>query len=262
MQSDNSFQFSGGTWGAAVAFAMHAAQEIDADNVSVVYGEFGPIATGAEYAETTLRSLGVSTVQTVPFPIISTDLGSPMQAAWSSRPDAIIVLAADTGCKAAFDAAQTIGIEATLYFVGACASPNITESIDPEVLEGTWFNVEGPVDRSSPDADFQLYEGVLRAYAPDLDPVGAATVSARSVVNLWAQLLDLGPDGIEPGAIADAFRAARDVPSFMGHPYTCDGKQFGELTATCAPQQILVTVEDGVITQSGDWIDVGAGYPG
>lgn len=262
MQSDNSFQFSGGTWGAAVAFAYHAAEVTEAESVSVVYGEFGSIATGAEYAEETLRSLGVDDVTTVPYPIVSTDLSSPMQAAWASEPDAMIVLAADAGCNAAFDAAHTIGVDATLYFVGACASPSIVDQVDVEVLEGTWFNVEGPVDRQNPSPDFIFYDSVLAAAAPELAPASAATVSARSVMNLWAKLSELGADNITPDAITEAFRTAVDEPSFTGHPYTCDGKQFGTLTAACSPQQIMVHVHNGVLTQSGDWIDVGAIHPG
>jgi hypothetical protein len=43
----------------------------------------------------------------------------------------------------------------------------------------------------------------------------------------------------------------------MGHSYTCDGRQFGTLTAFCSPQQILVELSDGELTQLGDWIDVG-----
>ena len=102
----------------------------------------------------------------------------------------------------------------------------------------------------------------LPAYAPDLNPVGAATVSARSIMNLYVVLRSLGADGIAPGAIQDELRKAKDDSSFMGHAYTCDGEQLADLTATCAPQQILITMDDGELSQIGDWIDVRAAYPG
>jgi branched-chain amino acid transport system substrate-binding protein len=198
----------------------------------------------------------------VPFPIVATDLATPMQAAWSGEPDAIFVLAADTGCGAAFNAVRTIGITATMYYVGACASPTITEAAGPDVTNGAIFNVEGPVQPDDPDADTALYNSVMATYAPDLNPVGAATVSARSIMNLYVVLRSLGADGITPGAIQDELRAAKDESSFMGHEYTCDGEQLADLTATCAPQQILITMDDGDLSQIGDWIDVRAAYPG
>ena len=55
-----------------------------------------------------------------------------------------------------------------------------------------------------------------------------------------------------------ALRAKRDAPSFMGHPYTCDGKQFPGLPAACSPQQVIVQMKDGALDQVGGWIDVGA----
>ena len=260
MKSANSFQWSGGTWGATVAFAQHAASE-GAKKVAIVYGDFGSIAEGARFGEQTLAADGVA-VQMVPFPIVATDLATPMQAAWSGEPDAIFVLAADTGCGAAYNAVRTIGITATMYYVGACAAPNITEAAGPEVVDGAIFNVEGPVQPDDPDPDVALYNSVMATYAPDLNPVGAATVSARSMMNLYVVLRSLGADGITSAAITDELRASSEASSFMGHPYTCDGEQLADLTATCAPQQILITSEDGELSQIGGWIDVRAAYPG
>ena len=260
MKSANSSQWSGGTWGATVAFAQHAASE-GAKRVAIVYGDFGSIAEGAKFGQTTLEASGVE-VQMVPFPVVATDLASPMQAAWSGKPDAIFVLAADTGCGAAFNAVKTIGITATMYYVGACAAPTITEAAGPDVTNGAIFNVEGPVNPDDPDPDTSLYNSVMATYVPDLNPVGAATVSARSIMNLYVVLRGLGADGITPAAIQDALHETKEAPSFMGHPYTCNGEQLADLTATCAPQQILITMEDGELSQIGDWIDVRAAYPG
>ena len=58
----------------------------------------------------------------------------PSNLAWSGQPDAIFVLAADTGCGAAYNAVRTIGITATMYYVGACAAPNITDAAGPDVV--------------------------------------------------------------------------------------------------------------------------------
>jgi len=255
MTSPNSFQWSGGTWAAAVAFADWASRELGAESVSIVYGEFGSIADAAADGQAVLEARGVRT-QLVPHPIIATDLTSPLTAAMASNPDAIVVLTADTGCKAAFDAVRVLAIEVPMFYTGACAAPNIVASVPGETTEGAYFNVEGAVSTSDPDPDFALYEAVLRAYSDGLNPVGAATVSFRSFINLYVLLASL--ESIDPTSVTDALRAQRNATSFMGHPYTCDGKQFEDLPSACSPQQILIQLQDGEVVQISDWIDVGA----
>lgn len=258
----NSFQWSGGTWGATVAFAHHAAADLDAATVAIVYGDFGPIGDSARYGETTLRSHGVDDVLLVPYPITATDLTSPIQAAAAADPDAMIVLAADTGCAGAYDGVATAGVEVPVFYVGACASPAIVEQAGPDKTEGAIFNVEGPVDAENPEADFLLYAAVLDEYGDGLEPAGAGTVTFRSLMNLYGVLAGLDADAVDPAAITEALRAQTGAPSFMGHDYTCDGRQLEGLPALCSPQQILVQLQDGELTQLGDWIDVGEIYGG
>jgi branched-chain amino acid transport system substrate-binding protein len=253
-----SFQWSGGTWGATVAFAEHAV-EAGAERVSILYGEFGSITQSAEYGRDVLEAAGVQ-VQLVPYPILATDLSAALEAAASTEPDAVAVLAADTGCRPAFEGLAALDLDITAYLVGACAAPTILDALDPEVTDGAIFNVEGPVDPDNPQPDASLYFEVVTRYGDGLDPVGAGTVSFRSFMNLYVVLRELGADGIAAEAITEALRASDEEPSFMGHPYTCDGGHFDDLPALCSPQQILVQLVDGTLTQITDWIDVGAVY--
>lgn len=260
VQSPNSFQWSGGTWGATVAFADHAATKVKAKKVSIVYGEFGSITHSAEVGQKVLEDQGVD-VQLVPYPIMATDISSALNAAAASKPDALFILAADTGCKAGFDGVASLGIDAATYFVGACASPAIIEEAGPAKTDGAIFNVEGPIGADQPNADTELYATVIDEYGDGVDAIGAGTVSFRSFMNLYAILKGL--DGkITPAAITASLKAQKDAPSFMGHPYTCDGKQFDGLPAMCSPQQILGEMHDGNLAQVGDWVDVGKIYVG
>ncbi len=252
----NSFQFSGGTWGAAVAFADHAVKS-GAERVAVVYGDFGSIADAAEVGRRVLERSGAE-VQMVPYPIIATDLSATLAAATADDPDAIFVLAADTGCRAGFDGLHALGVRATKYFVGACASPAITEQAGNDATEGIVFNVEGPVRPEDPSADQQLYDGVIAKYgSAGLDPIGAGTVSFRAFMNLYRILAGLDGDPA-PAKVIAALGQQVGTPSFAGHPYTCDRQQFTDLPAMCAPQQILTEMHDGTLRQIGDWVDVGA----
>ncbi len=259
VQSPNSFQWSGGSWGATVAFADHAANELDAEKVAIVYGEFGSITESAEYARSVLDDAGVAT-QLVPYPILSTDISSAIQAAAAGEPDAIFMLAADTGCAAGYESMRTLGVTAQRFFTGACVSPTILGSVDPEATDGTIFNVEGPISTDQPTEDGALYLAVIDQYGDGVDAMGAATVTFRSFMNLYAILRGLGIADTTPSGITDSLAGQVDTPSFMGHAYTCDGEQFAGLPAMCSPQQILGQVQDGELVQISDWIDVGAIY--
>lgn len=256
MTSPTSFQWSGGTWAAAIAFADHAVREVGAERVGIVYGDFGPIADAAERARAVLEAAGVE-VALVPSPVLATDLGAPVQAAAAGDPDAVAVLTADTGCALAFDAVATLRLDAQMYYTGACAAPDLLDAAPPEAVDGALFNVEGLVDPDRPDPDLVLYAAVVEAYGDGLDPVGAGTVSFRSFVNLYRVLRQVDDPG-DPEAITAALREAVDVPSFMGHPYTCDGRQLDGLPSACSPQQALVRLVDGELLPEGGWIDVGA----
>lgn len=261
MTSSTSFQWSGGTWGATVAFAEYAATELDASSVAIVYGDFGSIAQGADYGAAVLEEAGVD-VRLVPTPIMATDISSALQAATAGDPDAVFVLTADTACRSALEGMAALDTGATSFYVGACAAPSIIDELAPEVTDGVVFSVEGPIDPDEPNPDFDLYAAVLDRYAQGLDPVGAGTVSFGSFMNLYAVLREIDVDDLSRETITVALRAQEDTPSYMGHPYTCDGEQFAGLPAACSPQQILAEMRDRDLAPLTDWIDVGSAYPG
>lgn len=260
-RSPNSFQWSGGSWGATVAMADYAANTMAADNVAIVYSDFGSITESALAGQKVLEDHGIE-VELVPFPILSTDVSTPIQIASASQPDAIFVLVADSSCKAAFDALDALQIETQPFFTGACASRTITDPLDPSKTDDAIFTIEGPIAQTGTDPDNNVYLSVVNEYGEGLDPIGAATVSFHGFMNLYMVLREVGADNLTPAAITAALQAKIDAPSFTGHAYTCDGKQFEGFPATCSPQQILVRMKDRQLAQITDWVDVGAIYSG
>lgn len=259
VKSPNSFQWSGGSWGATVAFSWFAAEKLDAKKVAIVYGDFGSITHSAEVGQSVLQDLGAQ-VQLVPFPIMATDISSALNAAAAFKPDAMFVLASDAGCKAGFDGVASLGIDAAMFYVGACAVPAIVAEAGPEKTNGAYFNVEEQITTPA-DPDGDLYNGVVEKYGDGLDPIGAGTVTFHAMMNLVLVLNELGTE-ITPKTITAALKAKVDAPSFGGHDYTCDGEQFDGLPAMCSPQQVLTQMKDGKLSQVGDWIDVGKIYNG
>ena len=258
MQSPISFQFSGGSPGAMVAFANYAAMTQHAKKVAVIYGDYASIKEAAlNYGVAQLKKQGVTDITEVPYPITSTDFLPVLTKANENNPDAIILVAADSACAPAMKTAKDLGITATMYLVGACAAPTIAAEIGEDAVAGRIFNVEGPI--TGTDVDTSVYAAALAKYGdPDLPVASAGTVSFRNIMNIWSLMKQVGGANVSKETLLATVRAATDHPSFGGHAYTCDGQQVPDLPALCAPQQILVVHEDGGLKQLTDWIDVPA----
>ena len=252
-----SYQWSGGTAGAMVSFAWHAATELEADEIVIAYGEFEPIAAAADLAADVARDLGVETVELIPFPVVATDFLPTLSKIAELDPDAVLVGAADTACGPFMKGAHDLEIEAQLYLVGACAAPTIADEIGVDAVEGSIFNVESPI--SGADADGLMYFAAVAKYGdPDLSAASAATISFRDVMNIWMLMTELGADEVTRSSLLELVAEAEDRPQFYGHPYTCDGEQIPDFPSICAPQQILARRTATELVAETDWIDVPA----
>ncbi|MFM8972278.1 MAG: ABC transporter substrate-binding protein [Actinomycetota bacterium] len=255
-RSPISFQFSGGTWGAVLGMGQYAMEELGAKKIAIIYGDFGPITDSARLGKEALERQGatVTLVATAP---VNPDMVTALNEAAAAEPDAVIALTADSGCKPVMLTAKQIGLEAPLFLTGACIAPKIVESVG-DAAKGRIFNVEAVLEPGDPDNE--LYRQIATRYGAKYDyPVQSeGTVSFRSVINLYVALREIGYDNITPQAILAKFRAAKDAPSFFGHPYTCNGEALPGYPALCAPQQTLGRLVDGQIEAVSGWIDVGS----
>jgi branched-chain amino acid transport system substrate-binding protein len=253
--SPNSFQFSGGAWGAFVAFADYASKELDAVRAATVYNDLESMTDAASYAQRVFELNGVEDTS-ISYPITEFDVAQPLARATASAPDAVIVGTTPASCDSAYRASAQLGRETTNLMFGPCARPELIEAAGERALDSTIFNVEGPLDEDGPNTDTRLYAGVIKKYGEDVEPTSSTTPTFRSIMNLWAQLVDIGAAKVTPAAITEAFATAKKVPGFMGHDYTCDPAPIAALPALCAPQQVLVQFEGGALKRLTDWIDV------
>lgn len=258
--SPNSFQFSGGMAGAFVAFAHDAAVKHKVDRAAVIFADYGPISDAARtFGIDVLKRHGVSEVTEVSFPMMSTDLLTAAQKAMDSKPQALLVGAAGTGCPAIMDALHALDVQVPVYMVGSCADAKALEQVGLEAAAGTIFAVETRVDQSdNPSVDTEIYAAAVEKYGPHgLNAAGAGTVEFRSLMNLYDALVELGPEATS-AQVVEFFQNAVKRPSFDGHHYTCDGKQITGLQSMCAPQEVLIQIhEDGSFTEVSDgWVDV------
>ena len=74
-------------------------------------------------------------------------------------------------------------------------------------------------------------------------------------MTFYERLATLEPADVTPSNITAVFRSAVDVPAFMGHPYTCDGKAVSGFVGLCNSHvRIYQFVDDRYRDASGDWI--------
>lgn len=252
-RSDVTFFLSGGSTGALAAFLAHTA-EGGGTRAVLAFGEFESFSVAAnDYAAPVAASLGID-LETVSFPLTTTDFLPLLTRASASDPDAIIVAAAGSACAPIMQTYRDLGIEAQLYLVGACADDSIIDAAGG-AHEGVLFNSEGP-PAGQGDVEGGIFSSVNELYA-DGEGGGAGTVGLRSLLSLYGVLDRLGADGVSREAVLDAMREAVDAPTFWGHPHTCDGQQVSGLPALCAPQQSLIEIgPDGDATVVNDtWFD-------
>lgn len=259
MRSPIAFHFSGGSPGAFVAFADHAAHQLKAERVAVIYTNVPQVATPIkDYGISLLESFGVEVTE-LPFDLLG-DPTTAVNKAAASDPDALIVGAADTGCPKIMQAIADLEMKAAVYMVGSCADRKWVDQVGADKVIGTMFNVENRIDQSaSKSADTEIYNEAITKYGKGVNALGAATVSFKSAMNLYSVMLD--QTGLPTAAgIITTFRAARDRPSFDGHPYTCDGKQVPGLPSLCAAHAVLIRMDGAGLTDysevSDGWIDV------
>ncbi len=253
--SANSFQFSGGVWGAFIAFADHASKELDAEHASVVHSDLASMTDAATYAQRVFESNGVKDTL-ISYSITEPDVTGPLARTTVRASDAVIVGTTAAICDATYRGLAELGRKATNFMFGPCAGPEIIAIAGERAIDGTIFNVEGPLAEDGPTADSRLWAGVIEKYGEGVAPTSTTTPAFRSIMNLWVQLVDIGAAKITPAAITEVFAAAQGIPGFMGHDYTCDPAPIAALPALCAPQQILVQFEGGTFKRLTDWIDV------
>lgn len=223
------FMFSPGGL-ANAASAAFATEKLEAQRVTVLRADDRPGVQLADlFVLPTLRAKGVqdkniTVVAEVPS---AADLAPAVNAANRGDPDAIIVLFPPPGCARIMQAAASLGVKAPMLYIGRCGDPSVLAA-GGAGANGAYF--VSPVlnaEANAEDPDVQTYVRSVRAYGPpELEPTSVeAALGFATTMTVYERLKAMRPQEIDPATITAAFRSAVDEPVFMGHSYTCDGKQ-------------------------------------
>ena len=105
------------------------------------------------------------------------------------------------------------------------------------------------LDPSANTADTKLYLAALKKYAPPTIALDSlAAIGFQSVIDIQAALGKFTTADLTKSKILAAFTSGSDHTNFMGHPYTCDGKQLVGATSVCNSFQQIRVVKNGAPT--------------
>lgn len=255
LSSSWSFMLAGGVTADLLAEVDYITGTLHATNVGVVHQDFPGLQSAAVLAaQAILQKRGVTEVKIVPVKAEATaDLGPAVRAATVNRPDALLAVFGADGCARVLEAVRSQRFAGKVFLPSSCLDPAVLPHA--ATLPVTFASGLLPYTAAG-DADVGLYLKHVTGPPSTLSQVGFALV-----VDLYRQLTRSAATGgakrLTPTALADQMRAARDQPSFMGHPYTCDGQAVTVLPSVCSPWVRLLQPDaggSGLTDLAGDWV--------
>jgi branched-chain amino acid transport system substrate-binding protein len=254
---------------AIAASAAFAADELGARRVAILYDDS---PQGRQLAEAFVRPVllrhGVPEdgIVLVTERSDAPDVAPAVATATKGDPDAVIVVFAPPACSRIMQAVAALGVEADMLYIGRCAAPAVVAA-GGAGADGAYFFSSILNPAAHPDDDeVSLYVEKVKEYGErgvDADSYDVARGFAVTMT-FHRRLQSVGSADLTPAAVATAFRTAVDAPSFMGHPFTCDGRQGAPgFVSLCNSRVRIYQLEGGRHRDaSGEWISAGAAIAG
>jgi len=227
--TNGAFMFDVGGMASAVE-AAYAADQLKARNVAILRADDAPaLQLTNVFVKPALLAHHVAAkdITVVPEKADAADLTPAVAAAKRANPDAIIVLFPPPACARIMQAVNALSVKVPMLYIGRCGDPSILK-VGGAGAEGAYFfsSVLNP-QANAADPDVRAYvKAVSKFGSKELEP--GSIDSSRgfaTTMTVYQRLLTLTAKRISPAAVIAAFRSATGEHAFMGHPYTCDGKQ-------------------------------------
>lgn len=245
LTSTSAFMLAGGITADLLAEIEYITSTLKATRVAVVHQELPGLQDAAVLAaQAILQQRGVTNLKTVPVKAGVVDLGPAVRAATVNNPDVLMAVFPAEGCRRVLDAARAAKVRARLFLPSSCLDDQVLPAAEGAVLASTLV----PYSFSS-DPEVAVYLAKRAGGAP---PSALGQAGFALVMDLYRTLSKPG----KPVALADRLRAARDAPSFMGHPYTCNGQVITITPTVCSASVRLVQVVNGELRDmtDGQWV--------
>lgn len=268
LTTNGAFTLDPGGLGTA-ANAAFAVDDLKADRVTVLYDDS---PQGKQLAEAFVRpvlskrGLPAESVKLVAEKQDAADMAPAVAAAAEGNPDAVIVVFPPPSCSRIMQAVGALGIKAKMLYIGRCSDPSVFEAGGTGAEGAYFFSSILNIDAHADDPDVRLYSAKIKKFGgEEVEPSSYDTGRGfATTMTFYKRLGTLEPKNITPSTVSAAFRAAVEAPAFMGHPYTCDGRQaIAQFVSVCNTYvRIYQFVEGRYRDASGDWISAGAALTG
>jgi branched-chain amino acid transport system substrate-binding protein len=171
------------------------------------------------------------------------DATPQVRSGLAKNPDAAILVFDAAGCTAVLKALETVSPSLPKLLIQPCLDPATIQAVGAGMEGAKSFGV---ADTDGSDSEAQLYQAVMKKYAPDAEASGYSVVGYQGVLGLVRAAAGITGD-VTSASILAALKAAKDIPLPAGNglKFTCDGKQLPGLTQVCSAANIVLTIKGG-----------------
>lgn len=258
--SPNAVIFSSASLGDSAAASVFAVKDLKAKTAAIIYTSDtqGTMIADAIVAPTMKRA-GIRKVTMVGIAPSVADVSSAVATAVAAHPD-VIFLDAPAACPNIMSSLKQLGNTSKIMGIAPCTSPQAIAGANGGA-EGLYF-ASPTVDPGQNTAQTRLFLAALGRYAPKTIAIdGPAAVGFQTVMDVQARLAHFTTAELTETKILAAFTSGTDHPNFLGHPYTCDGKQISGSTAICDSNQEIYQIRNGEpVLASKGWVNAGNDY--
>jgi len=261
LTSTDAFMLVGGAPAELLGEASYITDTLHARRVGVLYVDLpGLLSSAAQIAGQILKKKGVADTNLVPEKADAPDFTPAVTTANGGNPDAIATVFPAEGCSRVMQAKAALGVKARMLYLGACLERPVLAA-GGAGAEDAMF-AAGLLPYDSPDPEVVTYRAEMRRYGRG----GADTALSVLAQTGFALMVDVarllteaaGRGPLTPASVTAQLKAARDHPGFMGHAFTCDGKQVAMVGAVCNPWVRLLRYRGGRTQDlTGAWISGG-----
>ncbi len=250
LTAQDAYLLTGGAAADLLGSVTYAFETLKAKRVGALYVDLpGVLSTVVAAAPTVLKARGATAVKLVAEKADTADFTPALRSLQAFDPDVILVVFGAQSCARIMTARQSLGLDAAMFYPGACASADVVTAAGPGA-EGAYF-ASGFLSFDDPSEEVAVW----RQRSKGRSSLGQAGFA--SVMNIHALAEGLKGE-VTAKAVADRLSVANQEKNFMANPYTCDGRQVPFLIAVCNASVRILRYSDGSFGDvGGRWINGG-----
>jgi branched-chain amino acid transport system substrate-binding protein len=248
----NSVQFWSISVGDNLAAAVYAGKTLGVKSVAIIYFSNAQGESILPQITPVFKAAGVTTVKDIPLSPTSPD-PSPQAALVQSSGAQLVYVDVPNGCGNVLKALKAVGYSGKIMGIDPCGAPPV---IQAAAGGAAGMYIASPFQlQSGGSAQARLFSAALAKWAAPGTLVDSISTAGFATVMNVQQVLAAIPGTLTTGEILAAFKSGTR-PSFLSHPYTCDGQALKGATAVCDDYYLMNQIENGSLTQpsSTDWV--------